>query len=714
MLAALLVLCASLYAQAGISDTIPLKFDTLTQSLPIPATWKYHPGDNAAYALPGFDDSAWDSLETDFSMGDTGYGKFPGIGWFRLNVRIDSSLINKPLAMLLRQNGASEIYIDGELLNKFGTINTSDTAAEIRYNPQDEPYILRFKDSTRHTIAVRYAHHNARLLHDKYQESSAGFVVKIEEVNEAVNSSVSQAIGSTVLFISFFIICTTLSFLHFLLFLFNRKQRSNLFYSLFVGGFGFVFLWVLIRIAHPNPDFTTKLTHHMTFVHVLYVVALAALIYSLYYKKFPAIFWIISGLGALLVVMHFVNVVDGTYIGIGWMVLLAVVAVEIVRVVILSIMHKRDGAWILGTGLIAFVAFFVIITVVGLTGGSMNFNDGSASDAILGLLTIYGSLSIPISMSIYLARNFAQTNRNLEIQLKQVEDLSAKTLQQEQEKQQILSSQKEQLEVQVKERTAELAQKNKDITDSINYAQRIQQAILPPIETIKKTLPDSFIYYRPKDIVSGDFYFFERAANLVFIAAADCTGHGVPGAFMSMIGHDQLHQIINDKKIIVPGEILSHLNSAIKNTLKQDNEHSQTRDGMDIGLCCIDIDNRKLQYAGAMRPLYRVSHELEEVKADKVAIGGTTPEGYIFKNNELALRPGETLYMFSDGYADQFGGELGKKFMSRNFKQLLLSIYNKPMHEQERILHEAIEAWRGDYEQVDDILVIGIRISDHN
>lgn len=273
--------------------------------------------------------------------------------------------------------------------------------------------------------------------------------------------------------------------------------------------------------------------------------------------------------------------------------------------------------------------------------------------------------------------------------------------------------QKNYLEVAYREIEAKnvlVEQKNRDITDSINYALRIQKAILPLTENIRKALPHSFIMFRPKDIVSGDFYWFAEKDGKVLIAAADCTGHGVPGAFMSMIGNDQLNHIVIEKGMTDPSIILNELNKAIKRALKQTEQESETRDGMDIALLAIDLPNKKLQFAGANRPLILVrDRHLMETRADKVAIGGRTSDDYRFTGHEVELQANDSIYIFSDGYADQFGGVTGKKFMTKNFKELLVRIHELPVSEQEKMLEVTMDQWRNDLEQVDDILVIGIR-----
>jgi len=255
-----------------------------------------------------------------------------------------------------------------------------------------------------------------------------------------------------------------------------------------------------------------------------------------------------------------------------------------------------------------------------------------------------------------------------------------------------------------------IAEKNKELTDSLNYAKRLQAAILPKREAIFRTFTDAFILYQPKDIVSGDFYAFELQDGREIIAAADCTGHGVSGAIMSMIGSALLKQIIAEKKITDPADILHRLNEGVIEALKQ-NENN-THDGMDIALCSFDLANRKLVFAGANRPLWLIRKgELLTTVSDKLPIGGLQIDrSRPFTNNDIDLEPGDALYIFSDGFADQFGGASGKKLMTKRFKEILTSIQDKSMQEQGDYLCAFIKNWMGIFEQVDDLLVIGIRV----
>jgi serine phosphatase RsbU (regulator of sigma subunit) len=273
-----------------------------------------------------------------------------------------------------------------------------------------------------------------------------------------------------------------------------------------------------------------------------------------------------------------------------------------------------------------------------------------------------------------------------------------------------LLKEKEQAFELIERQKAELELKDKDITDSLIYAQRIQEALLPSEAYFRKFFPDSFILLKPKNIVSGDFYWIGEKNEKIFIVAADCTGHGVPGALMSMIGLEIIGKTINEGNIEIPSQVLGIMNKGLEKTFSREkNIGTIIRDGMDIGLCVIDRKNKKIEYAGAFLPLYLIRDgSLTEIAADKIIIG-MNREGLPYKDHVMDLLDGDIFYIFSDGYVDQFGGSDNKKFMYRRFRYLLLTIHNFPVSDQKAILDENIRNWMGLNEQVDDMMVIGFR-----
>ena len=297
-----------------------------------------------------------------------------------------------------------------------------------------------------------------------------------------------------------------------------------------------------------------------------------------------------------------------------------------------------------------------------------------------------------------------------------------------------ITQQKEEIEAQRDEIEAQrdtvIIQKNnieeqkKEITDSITYAKRIQNAILPSGEYANNILGEHFILFKPKDIVSGDFYWSTKINEWLIVAVADCTGHGVPGAFMSMLGVSFLNEIVRKKEVTKSSEILNHLRLSVIEALQQKGASGEQKDGMDISVLVINTETYNAQWAGANNPLYIVKSQkskvksvldklsdfgLEELKGDKMPIA-IYPQMKDFTNHEFTLQKGDVIYLFTDGYADQFGGPKGRKFMYRQLKELLVLNYEKPMSMQMEILQNAFEEWKGNYEQIDDVTILGIRI----
>ncbi len=251
---------------------------------------------------------------------------------------------------------------------------------------------------------------------------------------------------------------------------------------------------------------------------------------------------------------------------------------------------------------------------------------------------------------------------------------------------------------------------NNEINASIKYAERIQRAVLPPDDYVNKILPEHFILFLPRDIVSGDFYWATQKDDKLVFTAADCTGHGIPGAFMSMLGVSYLNEIVNQMKNLNAGEILNILRNHIMNSLHQEGKEGEQKDGMDMGLCVYDPSSKELQFAGAYNSMYMIrGGELKDVKADRMPIAihyhGKEP----FTNHEMKMEKGDVIYLFSDGFPDQFGGPNGKKFMYKKMKELLLKIHEEPMTKQREKLLKVFEDWRGEHEQVDDVIIMGIK-----
>lgn len=253
-----------------------------------------------------------------------------------------------------------------------------------------------------------------------------------------------------------------------------------------------------------------------------------------------------------------------------------------------------------------------------------------------------------------------------------------------------------------------IEERNREVRDSITYAKRIQTAILPPDKLIRQYLPDSFVLFKPKDIVSGDFYWMERVGNKVLFAAVDCTGHGVPGAMVSVVGNSGLNRAVKEFGLSQPAAILDKLTGLVEETFAK--SESEVKDGMDISLCCLDTGTNILEWAGANNPVWVIRNGiLQETKADKQPIGAFDHRRP-FTNHSFQLNKGDSIYVFTDGYADQFGGEKGKKFKYKQLNELIIGSRQSGMAEQKAALNTAFEKWKGQMEQIDDVCIIGVRL----
>lgn len=274
-----------------------------------------------------------------------------------------------------------------------------------------------------------------------------------------------------------------------------------------------------------------------------------------------------------------------------------------------------------------------------------------------------------------------------------------------------LEDAKRNLEHKVIERTREIERQKENITDSLHYASRIQKALMLPEEELQQILPSHFIMNKPKDIVSGDFYWVSRKQERLIIAVADCTGHGVPGAFMSILGISFLNEIVNNLDHPRAGEILNELRDQIIKALGQTGQRDETKEGMEMALCVVDYRHQVVEYSGAFRPMYMVSGgELRVIPGDRMPIGIYGEENVSFSNQEVPFMDGDMIYLFTDGYVDQIGGLQRKTFKTIRFRKLLREISDKPLEEQQYILREEHEIWRAGKEQIDDILILGVQL----
>ena len=472
---------------------------------------------------------------------------------------------------------------------------------------------------------------------------------------------------------------------HLLLYLFRKKNITALFFGLFcmlmafkIISFGQHYLYEYYKtVLMIDFNWQTKLYYIFTFLLLppgLYYVG------SLYpkYSWNKSVKWFSAIIIAfvLFVILTPVQVFFPTIRYFQALILMSVV--YLVVVLIRAMLNKEKEA---------------IFQLIGIC--SMIF---SVVNDILHTVDIQLTSNhdlMPIAFGVFLSMQIYIVARRYSNAFVEVEDLSMNLEKKVNERTHQLNEQKEILE-----------EKNKEITDSINYAKRIQSAILPPDKLAKECLPDSFVLYKPKDIVAGDFYWLEQLGNGVLFAAADCTGHGVPGAMVSVVCNNALNRCVREYGLTITGEILDKTRDIVIQEFEKAEE--EVKDGMDIAMCY--LEGNSLSYSGANNPLWIARNgEILETKATKQPIG-KYGEPKPFQTNQIDLQKGDVIYIFTDGYVDQFGGEKGKKFKAKAFRELLLSLQEKTMREQQKLIDDAFEIWRGEEEQVDDVCVIGVRI----
>ena len=518
-------------------------------------------------------------------------------------------------------------------------------------------------------------------------------------------------------------------------FYFTLWERSFIYYTLYVLSFAFL-QFALDGLAYRYffPDsqwFADRSVVSISFVTVL-LVTLYARTYLRVWERSSKLDLFYKGILGIGIVGFFVSLSSGDLYHLCFPFVNAFSFIGTLFVLLSILFLKRRGFFVSNW---FFLAYLILISgVIAFLVGNMGFIEPN-------FLTVNGLKLGSLGEVIFLSFTMVEKYRELQ---KEREKERQNSLEHLEELNQIKDAYNKELEATVQERTAELkdereklADTNQEIMSSIRYAQRIQQAILPPGSAIKPFFKDHFILYRPRDIVSGDIYWFASVtptkgekegasvsqeisrdlipdrSELTVFAGMDCTGHGVPGAFLSILGHNTLNRTLKDPSVNSPADALGFLDRAVRSTLSRtEGVQEKIEDGMDMGMCAVDHQRMRLQFAGANHPCYIVREgQVHELKGDKQAIGGSDPYAEkSFTDHTLDLQEGDCVYLFSDGYPDQFGGPKGKKFKNKPFKELLCMIQNEEMGEQRRILEERFDEWKGEQEQVDDVMVIGIRV----
>ncbi len=733
----------------------------------LPENWKYLSEnlDNPAPIDPNFEDAHLPTINPQLWLDSLNQTIFKTGGWFRLHFEIGKSLQNKALALKIDQRGASEIYLDGKLIYQYGKVSDrSDVEQKYSSRWLPLPIVL---DNTRntHVLAIKYSNANAwklRQIVGRYART-AGFKLMLAPATESIKDYATSTRMQVTWNISLFCVLATIGVLHFFIFFFDRRKQADLFYALFSLSMGsqFLFNFLLLREHHPEVIIGLNIMNFV--ISHFQVILLLRFVYQLFDYPKPTYFRAYFGLYFVGVSVFFINHPWINYLQIFYFSLFMFLTF---RVIWKAVKDQKDGAKLIGIGILTTYIFMFVIS-------ERNFGFINLwvylPETLAVIINYLGILSTVMAVSVYLARNIARTNAQLQNQLQNVKELSAKNIEQAQQNRQILENQNNKLERLVQERTSEIQEKNAElsqqneeiatqrdsierskahlnqafthITDSVRYAQRIQRAVLGSREEIIKQFPEGFIFFRPKDIVSGDFYWYQEVETLAvkqggmdentefithkrkqqILVIGDCTGHGVPGAFMTVMGANFLDEIVNSRKITDASKILQELDKKVihathrnqtENEVNPNKDAITVNDGMDITIFVYEAHDQKAHVAGAKNPVYLVrNNEIYQFFTSRYAIGGERcADQKKFEKQVIDIQPNDMIYIATDGFQDQFGGKHDKKFMKKRFRELLLKISDLPIKKQKLTLQHELQAWQGRKAQTDDILIAGIRL----
>ncbi|MBK9284031.1 MAG: SpoIIE family protein phosphatase [Sphingobacteriaceae bacterium] len=646
---------------------------------------------------------------------DSIWKNYKGIYWVKKTVRFDSTCKNKSLTINISVEGACEVFLNRKLIKKIGRIG---------YNVESQRELISdyfsisqvFEADKDYEILIRGSENEPAINHENEMMllDIKVSICQTDNFHLLKGEIEENAIGISSFLFSFYI---TLFILHFTIFFLNRYEVSNLYYSIILFFAAYISFSRLFSHYSDN-YFLISTMEQISMPAAVTLFHFLPFMFRAIFKIANPKWYFVTYL--VLFITFYVGFNDMPIANFFSLLVIFFGITESLRIIIIALKHKKEGAKAIALGILALV-IIMLLTLILIINKQNTFNVADPVIGMIMLLIVFLALTgVPLSLTFYLAHSISRTNKFLSKKLIQVEELSKQTIEQEKEKQQILAEQNITLDKQVKERTSEIQEqkkiieeKNKDIIDSINYAKQIQTSILPEGEIIKSIFPNSFIFYSPKDIVSGDFYYITEIKGNKIVVTADCTGHGVPGALMSMVGSNIINKLTHENEIFNPKDLIENLHKELRHSLKQDLPGSINRDGMD--LAAITITKDKILYSGANRPLiyFDQKGELNEIKPDKTPVGGSHIEKIELTEHQLAIKDVKQLFLFSDGFADQFGGpdneHGGKKIMVSRFKKWLVEISTYKSEEQEAFLVKKFTEWKGKNEQVDDVMVIGIK-----
>ncbi len=645
------------------------------QVIYITDSWKFHAGDNPDWALPDFPDSSWQYTSTFLGPSELPFIDWNGIGWFRWEFKVDSSLVDYPLALLIKQhNGASEIYLDGQLIYSLGKI--SSFAEPFKPYRDHNPRPLILSDTARHVLAVRYQNPDAQTYND--YGFSAGFRFLPGDLNFHIASRLQDEASNqwTKTFYTGILLAFTI--IHFLLFVFYPAEKNNLYFALFTGFLTLLSFTLLQTYSTTSPLSAITYYRVSLMAWMLTIIYALRFSYSLFYAKVPRIFWFFLMSGLILATLSWFNAK-------GWNAIrelfVLVAVIEILRVLISASIKRKNGIWIIGTGLV-FFAGGILYTVL----ANLNILE---SDPSFG--NLYGSAGLILGMSVYLSREFAKTNKRLQHKLLEVKHLSEQALQQER-----INKQKE---IERKLLEAENTRKSNEL----EKARTLQLSMLPK-QVPKHDYWDISVYMETAQEVGGDYYDFTLNNNGVLsVALGDATGHGMKAGIMVATAKSYFHTLANQFDII---EMLHRMSSGIQNmNLKT----------LYMSMLFLKCNQHSVQYAAAgMPPLLHYDAQKKEVTrhVQKSMPLGTAVR-FPYQQKMIQVQPGDALLIMSDGLMELFNENrelLGLNNIEEAFKQTDGSTSEQALQS----ILDLAKTWRKNHPQEDDLTLMILKAKHHH
>ncbi len=634
------------------------------------------PSGKVIYPTPG----NWNDL----TVGDSLVGKY-GYGTARLLILLPQSAMGEDMAMKLNITATnSAFFFNGKHVYSIGKLGKSEELAEPAYKAGIEDFVPK-SDTLELIIHLSNYHHRRGGL---WQPFFIGLEENIRETRRNIRSSELFLAGCMLI----------MAIYHLGFYYLRREDKSPLYFALACLA---LFMRILTTGEFQFVDYVSENWLLLIKLQYLSMMLIGFFLILFFVKIFPnadfplitkAIVWLTSIICAVIIITP---PTVFTYMTYGFYLTLLLSSTNAIRILYVVIKERRPGAWpfFIGTSIFIFTAFYdALVTATIITGVEL-FSLGAFCFILSQAYMLSSRFSKAFSQATQLGKDLKNLNKSLE------DKVEERTLELETSNQGLL------------EFNQILAQTNNKMTSSINYARRIQSALLVNWSRVREDFPNSFVLFKPKDIVSGDFYWYKQGENKTIFGMLDCTGHGVPGAFMSIIGNEILNKITSDytEEEWVANQILDSMDLNLRNILSYD--QSKVQDGMDMAICVIDSNERTLDYSGAKVPLFYFQNGISRlIKGNKKSIGGKIHTNEKYVNHLIDVSSSTYFYLYSDGYQDQFGGPTNRKFMSLKFREMLSNIHQEESKVQKTILKERLKEWQGNYSQVDDILVMGVGI----